>query len=86
MYATRQPITASNYAAFEAAQAAAPKPLVSNAGDRPRAMSVAIMGEWLRARPGVLEEDIRREFTAAERQRFLTDAIDYAIRRSGDIH
>lgn len=83
MYAhSRTPVEDANVEAhFQAS-----KPLISNAGHKPRVMTAAIMGEWLRARPGVTEEALAKEFTAAERQRFLDDARDYAIRRSGDLH
>ncbi len=86
MYPSRQPITSSYFAANEAAIIANPKPLVSGTGEHRREMSTAIMGEWLRARPGVTDKDIAKEFTSTERERFLDGAIDYAIRNSGGAH
>lgn len=83
MLQSRQPITDAYIKDFMAQPA---KPLVSGAGEHRRDMSASIMGEWLRARPGVTDEDIRKEFTRTERERFLPEAIDYAIRRSGNAH
>jgi hypothetical protein len=83
MYAhTRTPVEDANIEAhFQAS-----KPLISNAASQPRIMSAAIMGEWLRARPGVTEDALAIEFTKAELRHFLNEARDYAIRRSGDVH
>jgi hypothetical protein len=83
MYArTRTPVEDANIEAhFQSS-----RPLVSNAAGKPRVMTAAKMGEFLRARPGILESDLAKEFTAAEIARFLPEARDYAIRRSGDLH
>lgn len=82
MYAhTRTPVEDANIEAhFQAS-----KPLVSNAAGEPRIMSVAIMGEWLRARPGVTQAEIDTEFSTSE-LRFFPEARDYAIRHSGGMH
>jgi hypothetical protein len=79
---TRTPVEDANVEAHFRAS----KPLVSNAGAKPRVMTAAIMGEWLRERQSVTEDDFRKEFTRAERERFEDEARDYALRRSGDLH
>lgn len=86
MYPTRTPVETANVEAFHAAGIANPKPHLSIEQGRTRLMSVEIMGDWLLAHPGCLQDDLESEFTEDEIARFFRAAKQYAIRKSGDLH